>query len=216
MNTSPRFITLEGGDGSGKTTQIKLLSQALDEKGIDHIVTREPGGCDSAMDIRKLLLTGDPNRWDGLSELLLYNAARNEHLRKTIRPALRDGKWVICDRFADSTLVYQSIARGIPMDVVDYVTMLVVQGTRPDMTLLLDIDAELGLERTEGPRLGLEENRLEQEPVDFHKKIRQGFLNLAKDNAERYRVVDANQSIENVHRDIIQIMNEFWIQGNVA
>ena len=214
--SNPVFITLEGGEGSGKSTQIKRLSQELDARGIDHIMTREPGGCQSALDIRKLLVEGDPDRWDGLSELLLYNAARHEHLRRVIRPALREGKWVLCDRFSDSTIVYQSLARGIPRDVAEYITMLIVQGTMPDVTLLLDIDPTEGLKRAKGPRLGFNEDRFEKESLEFHQKLRQGFLDMAKEQPQRFRMIDAFQSEEAVHEDIITALGDKLLRGTAA
>ena len=214
--SNPVFITLEGGEGSGKSTQIKRLSQELDARGIDHIMTREPGGCQSALDIRKLLVEGDPDRWDGLSELLLYNAARHEHLRRVIRPALREGKWVLCDRFSDSTIVYQSLARGIPRDVAEYITMLIVQGTMPDVTLLLDIDPTEGLKRAKGPRLGFNEDRFEKESLEFHQKLRQGFLDMAKEQPQRFRMIDAFQSEDAVHEDIITALGDKLLRGTAA
>lgn len=214
--SNPVFITLEGGEGSGKSTQIKRLSQELDARGIDHIMTREPGGCQSALDIRKLLVEGDPDRWDGLSELLLYNAARHEHLRRVIRPALREGKWVLCDRFSDSTIVYQSLARGIPRDVAEYITMLIVQGTMPDVTLLLDIDPTEGLKRAKGPRLGFNEDRFEKESLEFHQKLRQGFLDMAKEHPQRFRMIGAFQSEDAVHEDIITALGDKLLRGTAA
>lgn len=208
MTLKAKFITIEGGDGSGKTTQIKMLSDVLNARGIKHIITREPGGCSSAMDIREILLKGESDRWDGLSELFLYSTARNEHLRKVIRPTLEEGTWVICDRFADSTHVYQSIARGIPVDVVEYVTSLVVQNTQPDLTLVFDIDPAVGIARTQGDRVGADENRIESEGLEFHKKIRQGYLDLVKKYPERCQLVNAEQSIEEIHGDIMEIMNK--------
>ena len=169
------FITLEGGEGAGKSTQIKLISQYLTQKKVTHILTREPGGCDSALEIRKLVVEGEPGRWDGFSELLLYNTARHEHLRRLIRPALAQGKWVVCDRFSDSTIVYQSYARGVPFETVKNITDMVVGDTQPDITFFLDIDPEEGLRRARGPRLGFHEDRFEKESIEFHQKLRDGF-----------------------------------------
>lgn len=214
--TSPLFITLEGGEGSGKSTQIKNISKMLEERGIEHIVTREPGGCENALDIRKLLVEGDPDRWDGLSELLLYNAARHEHLRRVIRPALAEGKWVLCDRFADSTIVYQSIARGIRRGVVEYITMMVVGTTWPDLTLLMDIEPEEGLKRTKGPRLGFHEDRFEKESIEFHEKLRAGYLEMAKEHKNRFRMIDAFQAPEAVFEDIKATLDDILVKGNAS
>lgn len=215
------FISLEGGEGSGKSTQIKLLGAALEKAGYNITLTREPGGCDSAMQLRKLLVEGDPNRWDGLSETLLYYAARHEHLRHLIRPTLAAGGVVVTDRFADSTLVYQGVGRKIAPEVIATITDIVVQDTWPDITLLLDIETEAGLARTAG-RFGQQmqpeknttlENRFEQLDLSFHHRVREGFLARAAEQPQRFMVVDASGDIPQVHQNVLDALNQYAARG---
>lgn len=203
------FISFEGGEGSGKSTQIKRLVEAFTQAGYDVVMTREPGGCDSALTLRKLLVEGDPDRWDGLSEVLLYSAARNEHLRQLVRPSLAAGKVVISDRFADSTLVYQGAGRKVAPEIVNTVTDIVVGDTWPSITLLLDIPTEEGLRRAKARYEDAAENRFESLGVDFHQKIRDGFLARAKALPQRFLVVDAAAGIDQVHSQVMQSLNQF-------
>jgi dTMP kinase len=199
-NALGRFITLEGGEGAGKSTQIKLLGTWLGERGIDVVQTREPGGAAGAERIRELLVKGDADRWTPIAETLLHYAARADHLDRTIRPALARGRWVICDRFADSTTAYQGHGHGVPFAVIDALFKAVVGDTAPDLTVILDLPVELGLQRATA-RAG-HENRYEQMAIDFHKRLRDGFLTIARDNPQRCAVIDAGRAVDAVQSDI--------------
>jgi dTMP kinase len=195
-----RFITLEGGEGAGKSTQIKLLAAWLRTRGIDVVETREPGGATGAERIRELLVKGDADRWTPTAETLLHYAARADHLDRTIRPALAAGRWVICDRFADSTTAYQGYGHGVPLDVIESLFKAVVGDTAPDLTLILDLPVEQGLQRA-AARAG-HENRYEQMAVDFHDRLRNGFLTIARQNPQRCALVDASRAVEAIQSDI--------------
>jgi dTMP kinase len=195
-----RFITLEGGEGAGKSTQLKLLATWLRGRGIDLVETREPGGAAGAERIRELLVKGDADRWTPIAETLLHYAARADHLDRTIRPALAAGRWVICDRFADSTTAYQGYGHGVPFDVIDSLFEAVVGDTAPDLTLILDLPVEQGLQRA-AARSG-HENRYEQMAVDFHSRLRNGFLAIARRNPQRCAVIDAGRAIDAIQSDL--------------
>ncbi|SIO35724.1 thymidylate kinase [Rhodovulum sp. ES.010] len=199
MDGPARFITFEGIDGSGKTTQVRRLADYLRGRGADVLLTREPGGSPGAEEIRRLVLEGDPDRWSAETEILLFTAARRDHLEKTILPALAAGQVVICDRFADSTRVYQGITRGDLRRVVDKLHALMI-GREPDLTFLLDMDPETGLARAKG-RNGTEE-RFEDFGPAMQARMREGFLALAQEFSERCRVIDADQPAETVAAEI--------------
>lgn len=193
--TKGRFITLEGGEGGGKSTQVFRLADRLRRAGLQVVATREPGGAEGAEIIRKLLVSGDPGRWDAMTELLLHFAARRDHLRRTIWPALERGHWVVCDRFADSTMAYQGYGQGLGRTPVDTVYRLVVGDFKPDLTLILDLPAADGLGRAD-TRGG--ENRYERMDLAFHERLRQGFLEIARGEPERCVVIDASRPIDTV------------------
>jgi dTMP kinase len=202
QTSQPHFITMEGCDGTGKTTQIKLLAEAFEQAGIPYITTREPGGCPAALELRKLLLEGEIKKWDPFSEVLLFSAARREHLRQTIEPALAEGKWVLCDRFADSTTVYQSI-RGVDWETLQQINDATVKDRWPTLTLILDGDPARGLIRKNGQaKGGLKETRFESLGNDFQNQVRKGFLRLAEENPQRCKIVDANGSKKQVQEAI--------------
>ncbi|WP_425046198.1 dTMP kinase [Primorskyibacter sp. S87] len=207
MNGKPAargcFITFEGIDGSGKSTQARLLAEHLKANGRDVVLTREPGGSSGAEEIRKLVLEGDPERWSAETEILLFTAARRDHLERTIRPALASGKVVICDRFADSTRMYQGLSRGDLRPVVDQLHSLMI-GQEPDLTLLIDMDPDTGLSRAKA-RQGTEE-RFEDFGPDLQRRMRAGFLALAKEFPDRFRVVDGGRDIETVAKDVADIV----------
>jgi dTMP kinase len=197
------FITFEGIEGSGKTTQIGLLSQALHARSIAHVLTREPGGTPAGDRIRGLLL--DPaTRLAPLAELLLYAAARAEHLERLIRPALAAGRMVLCDRYLDATRAYQGAGRGLPLAWIEAIHQVEPLRLAPDTTLLLDLDPALGLERARGrnARARHDEGRFEAEDLPFHVRVRDGYLALAKAEPERFRVIDASGEPEAVQRRI--------------
>jgi dTMP kinase len=191
-----RFITLEGGEGAGKSTQARLLSSALNARGLANIVTREPGGSPGAEDIRKLLVEGEPGRWSALTETLLLFAARTDHIERTIKPALDGGRWVICDRFTDSTYAYQGVARGLARETVRRIEAVSIGDFKPDLTLILDLPVEEGLKRA-GAR-GAHEDRFEKFDYRFHDALRQAFLDLARRSPERCVVIDASGSVDEV------------------
>lgn len=184
-----RFITFEGGEGGGKSTQIRLLSERLRKRDVPVLITREPGGCPLAERVRELLVTGGPHTLAPETELLLMLAARAQHLKEVIRPALASGTWVLCDRFSDSTLAYQGFGRGVNPEIIVPVGDWVVGDTRPELTIVLDLDPKAGLARSHARNH--HETRFEQEALAFHQRVRQGFLALAKAEPQRMRVVDA-------------------------
>jgi dTMP kinase len=194
-----RFLSFEGIDGSGKSTQARLLADALRAKGIPVTLTREPGGSPGAEEIRRLVLEGDPDRWSPETEILLFTAARRDHMEKTIRPALSRGDVVITDRFADSTRIYQGITRGDLAATVDRLHDLMI-GTEPDLTILVDIDPALGLSRARA-RAG-NELRFEDMGLDTQVRMRAGFLALARQHP-RFRVIDGARSPQDVAADIL-------------
>ncbi|MBF9053399.1 dTMP kinase [Rhodobacterales bacterium LSUCC1028] len=197
------FISLEGIDGAGKSTQSRLLAEHLRGLGRDVIETREPGGAAGAEDIRKLLVEGDPDRWSPETEILLFSAARRDHLERTIAPALARGAVVICDRFADSTRVYQGAARGDLRDLVDDIHARVI-GVEPDLTLILDMDPAVALARGLARQSG--EDRFEDMGLPFQERLRSGFQALSRDFPDRCAMVDANQAPEAIAQDIARIV----------
>ncbi len=243
------FISFEGGEGAGKTTQINYLTSSLEDKGYEVVVTREPGGCPEAENIRNLLVQRDGGQWNAMAEVLLLFAARSMHIEKVIKPALSQGKIVISDRFTDSTIAYQGYGRGVDIDKIKEIESISINSFSPDLTFILDIDPRAGLERSNA-RLsgeGSTEDRFERMDIEFHEKMRAGFLAIASNdsltekkmevsdgeprdsdsaksacltqdghsnNDNRYKakqrcfVIDANQSIENIARDIADIAFE--------
>jgi len=205
--SSGRFITFEGGEGSGKSTQARLLADALLAKGIDCVLTREPGGSPFAEQVRTLILDPDTHPHSALSEALLFYAARADHLEKVVRPALVGGRWVLADRFSDSTRVYQVEVGGLPHEVFKALELIVVKLTYPDLTFILDVPAETGLARATTRRLaqaiaGERADAYEKRDADFHERLRQGFLAVAKAEPHRCHVVDATRSIEVIAAEV--------------
>lgn len=193
------FISFEGIDGSGKSTQAHLLADHLKDKGHDVILTREPGGSPGAEEIRALVLQGDPDRWSAHTEILLFTAARRDHLERTIRPALEAGKIVICDRFADSTRMYQGLSRGDLREVVDRLHDLMI-GLEPDLTVLIDMEPREGLSRALSRETA--EERFEDFGEDLQAAMRAGFLNLADEYSSRFAVIDGARDIKTVAKDV--------------
>tara|TARA_X000000368_G_C23034794_1_gene714128 strand:+ start:774 stop:1400 length:627 start_codon:yes stop_codon:yes gene_type:complete len=194
-----RFITFEGGEGSGKTTQIKILKRKLLKYG-NVVTTREPGGSPNAEKIRSLLVKGEKDRWSEISELLLISAARKDHLDKILLDALRNKKFVLCDRFTDSTIVYQGYGKGIDLKLINKLDALVTKKLKPKITFLLNIKPEIGLKRSRGRNN--RELRYENMPIEYHKKINSSFLKLSKKDPKRFVVIDASKDKEEIS-DII-------------
>ncbi|NNE52883.1 MAG: dTMP kinase [Sulfitobacter sp.] len=202
------FISFEGIDGSGKSTQARLLAEQLRAEGHEVVLTREPGGSPGAEEIRALVLQGDPDRWSAKTEILLFTAARRDHLERTIQPALEAGKIVICDRFADSTRMYQGLSRGDLREVVDQLHSLMI-GVEPDLTLLIDMEPGQGLSRALSRQTV--EDRFEEFGEDLQVAMRQGFLDLAEEFPDRFVVVDGGREIAAVATDVQHI-----VQGKLA
>ena len=197
------FITFEGIDGSGKSTQIQKLAKFLEDNGFDIIITREPGGSVGGEEIRNLLLQGDVDRWSAETEILLFTAARRDHLERIILPALQDGKIVICDRFTDSTRMYQGMRGPKLRNLVDNLTEEVIN-CEPDLTIIIDIDPEISLKRAKSRETA--EERFEDFGVDLQKKMRKGFIDLSKEFNCRIKVVNGQQSVDDLAKEIFSLV----------
>ena len=208
MNGPGRFISFEGIDGSGKSTQARRLAAHLEGQGHDVVLTREPGGSPGAEDIRALLLEGEPDRWSPETELLLFTAARRDHLERTILPAIEAGKIVICDRFADSTRMYQGLRRAGLRALVDQLHDLMI-GREPDLTVLIDMDPKIGLSRALSRNGG--EERFESFGNDLQAKMRAGFLELAAEFPDRFITIDGGRDMEAVAADVTRTVTE-WLE----
>jgi dTMP kinase len=206
------FITFEGVEGCGKTTQIRLLGDHLVSQGYKVVLTREPGGCPIADKIRTILLDADNKAMVPLAELLLYSAARAQHVSEVIAPAIQSGSIVLCDRFTDATIAYQSAGRGIDLSTISTLNQLACQSVKPDTTILIDCDAATGVKRarsrieaSSGPR----EERFELESMEFHQRVREGYLTLARQEPARFLLVDGSGSIESISAVICnQVTNQ--------
>jgi dTMP kinase len=205
------FITLEGIEGSGKTSQVERLAAYFEARGMATLVTREPGGTDIGRKIRAILLDPENKDLSSVAELLLYMADRAQHLEVMIKPALKQGKTVICDRYADATVVYQGYARGLTPDLMHRLHHLLFDDLKPDLTLLLDLDPEVGLARAwrqlDGGLRSRREGRFEEEKLAFHERVRSGYLDLARQEPARFRVIDAAQEEQAVWEDIRRILD---------
>lgn len=210
MATRGLFITLEGGEGTGKTTQIKLLAECLRAQGYEVVTSREPGGTPEAEKIRNLLVHREGGNWTPLAECLLLFAGRQMHVETLIKPALARGAIVISDRFADSTRAYQGYGHGLPLAQIEALNDLALDGFKPDLTYIFDMDVAEGLRRS-GRRLAAEESgedRFEQLEIAFHERMRQGYLAIAQKEPERCRLIDAAQTVENIAREIAASVQE--------
>jgi dTMP kinase len=192
------FITIEGPDGSGKTTILQMLAQNLEKEGYEVVATREPGGIDIAEQIRKVILDTENTAMDPRTEALLYAAARRQHLAEKVRPALEEGKVVLCDRFVDSSLAYQGHARGLGIDEVFSINQFAIENMMPAMTLYFDVAPEIGLERINKNK-GREVNRLDMEKLEFHQKVRDGYMMIAERFPDRIAKIDASKELEAVY-----------------
>ena len=198
------FITFEGGEGTGKSTQLSRLAGRIRASGRGVTMTREPGGTPAAEDLRQLLVSGEPGRWSATAEALLNSAARDAHLAGVVRPALAAGEIVLCDRFMDSTRAYQGYAGGCSFDLIDALETAVVGPTQPDLTLVFDLDPECGLARARSRGEG--EDRYERKGLDFHRRLRAGFLSIQQQNPRRCRLIDASANPDQVEAAVWAIV----------
>ena len=207
--TMAAFISFEGIDGSGKTTQIKLVEDHLRRKGIPVILAREPGGTEVGDSIRQILLHSKTTQLTFLAELLLYYASRHQNLQQKILPARKAGYWVLCDRFADASMAYQGYGRGIEHTLLEVLDRAVIGPNLPDLTILIDIEPVLGLARARERNRGetVDEGRFERESLDFFTRVRQGYLEIARNNPDRFRVVNGDQPIETLHHEIVDLLD---------
>ena len=199
------FLTLEGAEGVGKSTNIEFITQYLEQRGIEYVLTREPGGTQLGEKIRELLLAVHEEPMSELTELLLVFAARAQHLDKIIEPALAAGKWVVCDRFTDATFAYQGAGRGLSMETIGELESMVQGELQPDLTLILDLDPEIGMQRA-GNRGELD--RFEREQMSFFRHVRQGYLDIAQAEPERCKVIDAAKALEDVKLDLLAALEQ--------
>lgn len=204
-NKKMPVISIEGGEGTGKTTILELIKNYLEEQDIDFIVTREPGGVRIAEDIREIILDVNNTEMDARTEALLYAAARRQHLAQKVFPAINEGKLVIFDRYVDSSLIYQGYVRGIGIDEVAEMNEFATEGFLPDLTLYFDLDPQIGLDRI-NKNSDREVNRLDLEKGDFHYKVREGYLKLTEKYPNRIKKIDASKSIEEVFSDVLKVV----------
>ncbi|MEW6674546.1 MAG: dTMP kinase [Nitrospirota bacterium] len=200
------FISFEGIEGTGKSTQAKLLYEYLRGKGFDVVLTGEPGGTTIGLKIREMLLSIENKKISPVTELLLYNASRAQHIKEVILPAINRGHIVVTDRFSDSTVAYQGYGRGIDLNLIDSLDRIATKGLRPGITILLDLDVEVGLKRNRGIN---KTDRLELEDIEFHKKVRKGYLEIATKEPGRIKLIDASTGIEEIHRKVVEIVEDF-------
>ena len=208
---SGRFITFEGGEGCGKTTQIALLVEYLKAKGIEVVVTKEPGGTPIGQELRKMLCTGDKDKFDAVAEALLYYADRRIHMQQKVLPALKSGAWVVSDRFADSTMAYQYYGynKRLSKEMLDKLYEMTVGDFYPDLTIILDIDPKIGLARSfaRNNLSDAKETRHESRETEFHENLRRGFLEIAK-TADRYAVLNADMSVDDLHERVVALVEK--------
>lgn len=207
-----RFITFEGGDGTGKSTQIKLLADYLKAKNIPVVTTKEPGGTPLGSELRRLLLTGDKDKMDATAEALLFFADRHIHMASKVWPAMEKGEWVLSDRFADSTFAYQYYGYNgcVSRETLEQLYKIAVGDFKPDLTVILDIDPQIGIKRSLAKAAGEEVKEIRFEGIDigFHQRLREGYLKIAVNEPERCVVLNADQSIEALHREIVETVSK--------
>lgn len=209
---SGRFITFEGGEGCGKSTQVKLLESYLRDKGVEILLTKEPGSTPEGQILRQLLVTGDKDKFDAISECLLYYADRRCNLTKVVWPALEQGKWVISDRYADSTEAYQYYGydKRVSHNILNELYRIVAGDFKPDLTIILDIDPEIGMRRSfaKAETMSVKELRFESRQMEFHHNLRRGFLEIAKREPKRCVVINADDDIQTVHQRIVEVIGQ--------
>jgi dTMP kinase len=207
------FITFEGIEGCGKTTQVERLDRVLEERRIPHLVTKEPGGTRLGGYMRRILLDRDHGEMEGLTELLLYAADRAQHVAEVIRPALAAGRWIVCDRFADATAAYQGYGRGQDLDLIRRLNLAATQGVWPDLTVLLDCPVEVGLDRAQRRVLAgvspARQDRFERQVLAFHLRVREGYWRLAEADPERIKVLDATLEPDRVHEMVLRLLEPY-------
>lgn len=212
VSSAGKFITFEGGEGTGKSTQLKMLSEYLLNREVNNITTKEPGGTEIGQELRRILVTGDKDKFDAVTECLLYYADRRIHLTTKVWKALDEGLWVLSDRFADSTVAYQYYGydKKVPKETLNELYQISVGDFKPDLTIIFDLDPKVGLERSYKKSIGMsvKETRHESRGLEFHNNMRRGFLEIAKENPERCVVLDANKTIEELHQDVIKLVTE--------
>ena len=201
-----KFISFEGGEGTGKSTQVRILSERLNESGIKTFCTREPGGTRIAEEIRSILVRGEKGKCDPYSEVLLHFAARRNHLVEKIWPALENGTWVICDRFTDSSMAYQGMAMGVGESTINTLSRLFIEKFSPNLTFVMDLQVGEGLKRTKARVVG--EDRYESMGLSFHEKVREAFLEIAANETDRCVVIDSMQSVERISRQVIDLVEQ--------
>jgi len=212
------FITFEGIEGSGKSTQISLLADHLSEQGIPFISTREPGGSNIGKKIRKLLLSTENTEITSRAELLLYAADRAQHVEQVVKPALTEGKVVLCDRFSDATIAYQGYARGLDLELIHNLNSLATGGIKPDLTYLIDCPVETGIGRARkrGEAEGSDEMRFEKEALSFHTKVLEGYKEIARNEPERVSVIDGTMQINAIHNSIIELFSKKYARATIS
>lgn len=207
-----KFITFEGGEGTGKSTQIKLLAAYLEKCGIKTMLSKDPGGTEIGLELRRILVTGDKDKIDAVTEALLYYADRRINLTQKVWPAMERGVWAVNDRFADSTVAYQYYGydKKIPLPMLQELYTMAVGGFKPDLTILLDLDPEVGLARSmeKNAHMSVQETRHESRGLEFHQRLRRGYLEIAEQEPERIVILNADKSIEDLHRDVVKIVSE--------
>lgn len=207
-----KFITFEGGEGTGKSTQLKLLAADLESRGLKTVATKEPGGTPTGQELRRLLVTGDKDKFDATAEALLYFADRHIHMTQKVWPELEKGAWVLSDRFADSTFAYQYYGydKRVSKENLDCLYRIAVGDFKPDLTIILDIDPQIGLARSfkKADAMAVKELRFEGREQAFHQRLRDGFLKIAAAEPERCVVLDADKSVEDLHQDIVKLVTE--------
>jgi len=211
------FITIEGIEGCGKSTQVRILKNYLEKKGLDVLLTREPGGTEIGNQIRKVLLDKRNKKIVPCSELFLYAASRVQHVEEVILPALQEGKTVVCDRFSDATTAYQGYGRGLNRNIVSVINRFSTKGLIPDLTIILDLPQEIGLKRARTRNrekgLSMKEGRFEEESLLFHKKVRQGYLRIRKSEPKRVKVINAGHDIKKVNSQISKEVDKLLQKG---
>lgn len=200
------FITFEGGEGTGKSTQLRLLEKYLKGLNIPVIATREPGGTSAGELIRELLVNGKTDRWSPLTETLLHYASRYEHITNLIQPAILSGQWILCDRYTDSTFAYQGFSQGVDLKIINQLNKIVTSQLNPNLTIILDLPIEIGLKRAE--KRGVDETRYEKMGIPFHQTLREAFLKIASNNPQRCVVINADEKEEVISNRIINLVNE--------